>query len=230
MAEPNDAQEKNAEFVKNWLATSDIELAADTVKEWLDDHPETRDEIVRKHQLCPEIMMARLRERKLSFSHPPPSVPKEAEVIKRKSSNAEQGRKSVTELKQLDKNEMFMELLRNIVSPDFDVNSISYKILLNVLLLTNADRSSLFLAEGSGENAVLVSRLFDVSENSTLESSLHDEADAIKIPINNKSIVGTVASTGEPLNLLDAYSVGYITIFFCLIYANPPGSEVQHQS
>ena len=199
-------EERNAKFVKNWLATSDVELAADTVKEWLDNHPETRDQIVRDHQLSPEIMMARLRKRKLSFSHSPPNVPVDSEALKRKTNVAE---KSVVDLRRLDKNEMFFEMLRNIVSPEFDVNSISYKILLNVLLLTNADRSSLFLVEDTAGSPVLVSRLFDVSETSTLESSLHAETEAIRIPINNKSIVGTVASTGEPLILNDAYSVSY---------------------
>lgn len=100
-----------------------------------------------------------------------------------------------------------MELLRHVVSPDFDVNSISHKILVNVLLLTNADRSSLFLAEGCSNNPILVSRLFDVTEDSTVESAIHDETEAIKIPVG-VGIVGAVASTGEKINLKDAYQVG----------------------
>lgn len=99
-----------------------------------------------------------------------------------------------------------MELLRDVVSPDFNVNSISHKILVNVLLLTNADRSSLFLTEGCSKKPILVSRLFDVTEDSTVESAIHDETEAIKIPIGF-GIVGTVASTGERINLKDAYQV-----------------------
>ena len=99
-----------------------------------------------------------------------------------------------------------MELLRDVVSPDFDVNSLSHKILVNVILLTNADRSSLFLVEGPEDNPVLVSRLFDVMENSTVESALHEEVDAIKMPAG-VGIAGYVAQTGEALNLEDAYEV-----------------------
>ena len=115
-------------------------------------------------------------------------------------------RKSTNELRLLNKQQMFMELLKDVVSPEFDGNSLSHKILVNVLLLTNADRSSLFLVEGSGENPILVSRLFDVTENSTLESVVHDEADAIRIPMGI-GIVGQVAETGNSIIVDDAYTV-----------------------
>ncbi len=115
-------------------------------------------------------------------------------------------RKSAQELRLLNKQELFMELLKDVVSPEFDANSLSHKILVNVLLLTNSDRSSLFLVEGSGGNPILVSRLFDVTENSTLHQVVHDESDAIKIPIG-VGIVGQVAETGTSIILEDAYSV-----------------------
>ena len=115
-------------------------------------------------------------------------------------------RKSATQLRMMNKQDLFMELLKDVVSPDFDVNSMSHKILVNVLLLTNADRSSLFLAEGSEENPILVSRLFDVTEDSKLDSVVHDESDAIKIPFG-VGIVGQVAQTGESIILEDAYKV-----------------------
>ena len=115
-------------------------------------------------------------------------------------------KKSSDQLRKLNKQDLFMELLKDVISPDFDVYSLSHKILVNVLLLIDADRSSLFFVEGTKENPILISRLFDVTGHSSLESVLHDESESIKIPFG-VGIVGQVAKTGKLINLKDAYDV-----------------------
>ncbi|KAL4232240.1 hypothetical protein ACF0H5_009814 [Mactra antiquata] len=104
----------------------------------------------------------------------------------------------------MNESELFMELIRDIAS-ELDVNVLCHKILRNVSVLTGSDRGSLFLVRGSKENRYLVSKLFDVTENSTLEESLHTEATEIKIPFG-RGIVGAVASTKEIINIKDAYA------------------------
>lgn len=105
----------------------------------------------------------------------------------------------------MNESEMFMELIRDIAS-ELDVNVLCHKILRNVSVLTGSDRGSLFLVRGSKDNRFLVSKLFDVTENSTLEDSLHTEETEIKIPLG-RGIVGTVALTNEIVNIKEAYEV-----------------------
>lgn len=67
-------------------------------------------------------------------------------------------------LEHLDEGELFMELIRD-VSNELDINILYHKILVNVGLLTHADRASLFLAKGTPYNRYLVAKLFDVTQN-----------------------------------------------------------------
>lgn len=67
-------------------------------------------------------------------------------------------------LEHLDEGELFMELIRDI-SNELDINILCHKILVNVGLLTHADRASLFLAKGTPNNRYLVAKLFDVTQN-----------------------------------------------------------------
>ena len=100
------------------------------------------------------------------------------------------------------------------------------KILNTVSLLLDADRCSLFLVvddEDSADNKCLISVVFDAQSSSslnTLESkggeskagsadtrsdeNVENENGQIKIPFNY-GIAGFVASTGKPLNILNAY-------------------------
>lgn len=71
----------------------------------------------------------------------------------------------------LNEADLFMELIRD-VSNELDIDVLCYKILLNVGLLTRADRGSLFLAKGPLDNKYLVAKLFDVTVD-TGESNLH---------------------------------------------------------
>ncbi|XP_052269841.1 cGMP-specific 3',5'-cyclic phosphodiesterase-like isoform X2 [Dreissena polymorpha] len=103
----------------------------------------------------------------------------------------------------MSESEMFMELIRDIAS-ELDVSVLCHKILRNVSILTGSDRGSLFLVRGSSDKRYLVSKLFDVTENSTLEDSLHTEETEIKVPFG-RGIAGHVALTKETINITDAY-------------------------
>ena len=184
-----ESQSSEQEYVENWL-NSHEELAASIVKRWLQSHPNRMTHLEQRSSKH----MLKLDERGLLKNI---SVP----VFSPRTN-----RRKNSELRRLNRQELFMELLRDVVSPDFDVNSLSHKILVNVILLTNADRSSLFLVEGSEDKPVLVSKLFDVTENSTVESAVHEETDAIKMPVG-VGIAGYVAQSGETVNLEDAYKV-----------------------
>ncbi|XP_029206417.2 cGMP-specific 3',5'-cyclic phosphodiesterase-like [Acropora millepora] len=107
-------------------------------------------------------------------------------------------------LVDLDEKELFMELIRDIAN-ELDINMLSHKILVNVSILTNADRCSLFLVRGSRENKVLVSKLFDVTSESTLDQVIRSEDDQICVPLG-VGIAGHTAATGETINIKDAYS------------------------
>ena len=115
-------------------------------------------------------------------------------------------------LEQLDEKELFMELIRDIAN-ELDINMLSHKILVNVSILTNADRCSLFLVRGSRENKVLVSKLFDVTSESTIEQSIRSEEDEICVPLG-VGIAGNTAATGETINIKDAYLVSEFSLAF----------------
>lgn len=67
-------------------------------------------------------------------------------------------------LETLDDGDLFMELIRDIAN-ELDINVLCHKIMVNVGLLTHADRGSLFLAKGTPNNRVLVAKLFDVNQD-----------------------------------------------------------------
>lgn len=64
----------------------------------------------------------------------------------------------------LDEGELFMELIRDVAN-ELDIDVLCHKILVNVGLLTHADRGSLFLAKGLPANRYLVAKLFDVTQH-----------------------------------------------------------------
>jgi cGMP-specific 3',5'-cyclic phosphodiesterase, invertebrate len=67
-------------------------------------------------------------------------------------------------LADLDEGELFMELIRDVAN-ELDIDVLCHKILVNVGLLTCADRGSLFLAKGAETNRYLVAKLFDVTQD-----------------------------------------------------------------
>ncbi|XP_046371054.1 cGMP-specific 3',5'-cyclic phosphodiesterase-like [Haliotis rufescens] len=110
---------------------------------------------------------------------------------------------AASKLDEMNENDVFMELVRDIAS-ELDVNVLCHKILRNVSLLTKSDRGSLFLARGTVDHKYLVSKLFDVTQTSTLEESLHTEETEIKVPFG-RGIAGHVALTKETVNIKEAY-------------------------
>ncbi|XP_064594905.1 dual 3',5'-cyclic-AMP and -GMP phosphodiesterase 11-like isoform X2 [Liolophura sinensis] len=119
------------------------------------------------------------------------------------SSQVKTNRKSRSELKALDERELMYELVIDICN-DLDVTSLCHKILLNVCILVNADRCSLFLVQGKGtEEKHLVSKLFDIHSESTFEETVKNTQE-IRIPWGT-GIIGYVAKTGEGVNIPDAY-------------------------
>ncbi|KAI6661608.1 Sperm phosphodiesterase 5 isoform X2 [Oopsacas minuta] len=123
------------------------------------------------------------------------------------------------------------EMMEEIYS-ELDVMKVSFKILKQVIGLIRADRASLFLVEGAKGKEVLVSKLFDIQQDTGYEDSLRNESNYIFVPITN-GIVGRVASTKLLVNIKDAYSnpdfckdvdvkVGYETRnILCLPVLNP---------
>ena len=182
------------------------------VFEWLDGHQESAIKYVEKWTQAHPSLAKRVcipHNASNQMFQPLGSI-EETKLLKHAISSPNlpnnRKRKSNTELRQLNRQELFMELLTDVVSPDFDVNHLSHKILANVLVLINGDRSSLFLVEGTEEQPVLVSRLFDVMENTSVEDAIHDESEAIKIPFG-VGIIGYAAKMGVAINLEDAYKV-----------------------
>ncbi|KAK7066492.1 cGMP-specific 3',5'-cyclic phosphodiesterase [Halocaridina rubra] len=112
-------------------------------------------------------------------------------------------RKSRTELKGLDERQLIFELVKDICN-DLDVKSLCHKILQNVSILTSADRCSLFLVQGEKDsgNRCLVSTLFDVNPDSTVEEM--EEKEEIRIAWGS-GIVGYTAESGSMVNIPDAY-------------------------
>ena len=195
----------DANVVGNWLGSHE-EFAVRVIESWLREHPDKAKKICLGLNYCPSTHTL---ANSFGVTFP------ESRILKHYISTPnlpnQRRRKTTTELRKLDKHHLFVELLADVVSPNFNVNHLSHKILVNVLVLTNADRSSLFLVEGPDDNPILVSRLFDVMENTSVEEAVHDESEAIKIPVGI-GIAGAVAQTGDTINLENAYQVCRNTI------------------
>lgn len=118
-------------------------------------------------------------------------------------------KESKLDLKNNNEREFFFEIVRDIAN-DLDLKTLSYKILVNVGILTNADRCSLFIVEGPKGKQWLVSKVFDVHIGSSTNSPAHKEAidhqREIRVPFG-VGLVGYAAATGETVNIPDAYAV-----------------------
>jgi len=114
---------------------------------------------------------------------------------------------SKLDLKNSNERQFFFEIVRDIAN-DLDLTTLSYKILVNVGILTNADRCSLFLVEGPKGKQSLVSKVFDVQVgalNSPAKDFIKQQKE-ITVPWG-KGLVGYAAETGETVNIPDAYAV-----------------------
>ncbi|XP_030066193.1 dual 3',5'-cyclic-AMP and -GMP phosphodiesterase 11A [Microcaecilia unicolor] len=107
-------------------------------------------------------------------------------------------------LKENNEREFFLELVKDI-SNELNLTSLSYKILIFVCIMVDADRCSLFLVEGSASKKSLVSKFFDVHAGATLLPSYSMEnSNEVQVPWG-KGIIGYVAEHGETVNIPDAY-------------------------
>lgn len=110
------------------------------------------------------------------------------------------------DLEDMEENELFMELIRDVAN-ELDIDVLCHKILRNVSLLTRADRGSLFLTRGAGEEKYLVAKLFDVRHDTSLEEAVKmARSEEIRIPFG-VGIAGTVAKNKILINITDAYNV-----------------------
>lgn len=184
--------------VVKWLQENE-ENASSVVGRWLINHPSRANTLLKR--ISEQIGENTKQNESCMVSL---DVEREAERVCKHLAYPKPCRLRQGDAVKMNKNELFVELLRDVVSPNFDINLLSHKILVNVMLLVNADRSSLFLADEG--QTILVSRLFDVTKDSAVEDSLHDDADAIKIPFG-KGIAGHVAESKTPINIPDAYNV-----------------------
>uniref|UniRef100_A0A670I3Q5 Phosphodiesterase n=1 Tax=Podarcis muralis TaxID=64176 RepID=A0A670I3Q5_PODMU len=109
-------------------------------------------------------------------------------------------------LKEHNERQFFLELVKDI-SNDLDLGALSYKILIFVCLMVDADRGSLFLVEGgaaAGKKS-LVSKVFDVHAGTPLLPCYSTEnSNEVQVPWG-KGIIGYVAEHGETVNIPDAY-------------------------
>ncbi|NXS17147.1 PDE11 phosphodiesterase, partial [Mystacornis crossleyi] len=108
-------------------------------------------------------------------------------------------------LKEHNERQFFLELVKDI-SNDLDLTSLSYKILIFVCLMVDADRGSLFLVEGtSAGKKTLVSKFFDVHAGTPLLPwGSTEDSNEVQVPWG-KGIIGYVAEHGETVNIPDAY-------------------------
>ncbi|XP_055456573.1 dual 3',5'-cyclic-AMP and -GMP phosphodiesterase 11A [Psammomys obesus] len=108
-------------------------------------------------------------------------------------------------LKKHNERQFFLELVKDI-SNDLDLTSLSYKILIFVCLMVDADRCSLFLVEGAAPGKkTLVSKFFDVHAGTPLlPCSSTENSNEVQVPWG-KGIIGYVGEHGETVNIPDAY-------------------------
>lgn len=106
----------------------------------------------------------------------------------------------------MDETELFMELIRDVAN-ELDIDVLCHKILVNVSLLTHADRGSLFLARGSDSGRYLTAKLFDVRHDTVFEEAVKlSHSEELRIPFG-VGIAGTVAQTKSLVNIKNAYNV-----------------------
>ncbi|CAK1541136.1 unnamed protein product [Leptosia nina] len=139
--------------------------------------------------------------------------------------------------RQLDEADLFMDLIKDVAN-ELDIDVLCHKILVNVCLLTSADRGSLFLAKGTPPNRYLQAKLFDVTRDTEIEDALRiARTQEIRIPFG-VGVAGLAAQTKHPINIRNAYAdprfnseidaqTGYKTeLILCMPICNYEGDVV----
>ncbi|RVE49619.1 hypothetical protein evm_005751, partial [Chilo suppressalis] len=139
--------------------------------------------------------------------------------------------------RQLDEADLFMDLIKDVAN-ELDIDVLCHKILVNVCLLTSADRGSLFLAKGIPAHRYLQAKLFDVTRDTELKEALQTtRSQEIRIPFG-VGVAGLAAQTKHPINIRNAYAdprfnseidarTGYKTeLILCMPICNYEGEVV----
>ncbi|XP_061723546.1 cGMP-specific 3',5'-cyclic phosphodiesterase-like isoform X1 [Cydia pomonella] len=139
--------------------------------------------------------------------------------------------------RQLEEADLFMDLIKDVAN-ELDINVLCHKILVNVCLLTSADRGSLFLAKGTPPNRYLQAKLFDVTRDTDLTEALSTaQSQEIRIPFG-VGVAGVAAQTKHHINIKNAYAdprfnseidarTGYKTeLILCMPICNYEGGVV----
>ncbi|XP_076309815.1 dual 3',5'-cyclic-AMP and -GMP phosphodiesterase 11A-like [Tachypleus tridentatus] len=111
-------------------------------------------------------------------------------------------RDSKRELRFSNERKFFLEIVQEI-SHDLDVKSLTQKIVVNMSVLVDADGASLFLIEGPKTRRMLVSKIFDVHFGTSVIIPCPTDDSEIRVPWGT-GIIGSVAETGETVNLQNA--------------------------
>lgn len=104
-----------------------------------------------------------------------------------------------------NEHELFMELIYDI-QHELNVERLCFKILHNIAVLTNCDRSSLFLTRKEGDQKFLVCKLFDLTSNSQYEDVVRSEDSTFIVPFGT-GVIGHVAESKEFVQINNAYEV-----------------------
>lgn len=139
--------------------------------------------------------------------------------------------------RQLDEADLFMDLIKDVAN-ELDIDVLCHKILVNVCLLTSADRGSLFLAKGVPPTRYLQAKLFDVTRDTELNEALRTaRSQEIRIPFG-VGVAGLAAQTKHHINIKNAYAdprfnseidarTGYKTeLILCMPICNYEGDVV----
>ncbi len=109
------------------------------------------------------------------------------------------------QLRMCNERDFFLEIIKDI-SHELDLKSLTGRIIMNICILLNADRSSLFFVEGSkGKTQTLVSKVFDIYTGTNCIPTRKGD-NVVRIPWG-QGIIGYVAETGETVNITKASKV-----------------------
>ncbi|XP_066931106.1 dual 3',5'-cyclic-AMP and -GMP phosphodiesterase 11-like isoform X3 [Clytia hemisphaerica] len=109
---------------------------------------------------------------------------------------------------ELKRNRVLLDLARAIFEEQSTLHDVVHKIMMNTQSLLQCERCSVLLVDPSAKG--LFSKAFDlearyyIDENGSVERKQSCGSSEVRFPINI-GITGTVATTGETLNIPDAY-------------------------
>ena len=115
------------------------------------------------------------------------------------------------QMRMCNERDFFLEIVKDI-SHDLDLRSLTGRILVNICLLLNADRSSLFFVEGSKGHRSLVSKVFDAYTGTECIPTCTGD-NRVRIPWG-QGIIGHVAATGDNVNITNASEVSFLYVIY----------------